>query len=108
MKWYQFFFSYDRRIRLAEQAPALPLMFCSRQTADIGARPYDVRFIPKSGHCIAPQRMSALCQKQTYAPHQLTSYPAPHPRDVIVICRPELATHFCFFKGNVDPIGSGE
>jgi len=25
----------------------------------------DVRFTPKSGHCIAPQRMSALCQKQT-------------------------------------------
>jgi hypothetical protein len=27
--------------------------------------PTDVRFTPKSGHCIAPQRMSALCQKQT-------------------------------------------
>jgi len=52
--------------------------------------------------------MSALCQKQTHAPQQLTSYPAPHPRDVVVIYRAELATHFCFFKGNVDPIGSSE
>jgi len=25
----------------------------------------NVRFTPKSGHCIAPQRMSALCQKET-------------------------------------------
>jgi hypothetical protein len=52
--------------------------------------------------------MSAKCQKQTYAPQQLTSYPAQHPRDVVVIDRPELATHFCFFKGNVDPTGSSE
>src|ERR1700745_217925 len=52
--------------------------------------------------------MSAKCQKQTYAPRQLTSYPAPHPRDLVVIYRPELATHFCFFKGNVDPICSSE
>src|SRR6516225_8224330 len=36
------------------------------------------------------------------------SYPAPHPRDVVVICRSELTTHFCFFKGNVDPIGSSK
>ena len=34
--------------------------------ADIGARPRHVRFTPKSGHCIAPQRMSALCQKRTW------------------------------------------
>src|SRR6516162_4713416 len=26
----------------------------------------NVRFTPKSGHCIAPQRMSALCQKRTF------------------------------------------
>jgi len=32
--------------------------------------PCHVRFTPKSGHCITPQRMSALCQKQTYAPQQ--------------------------------------
>src|SRR5215467_11912683 len=41
--------------------------------------------------------MSALCQKRTQAPQQLT-----------VISSPELATHFCFFKGNVDPIRSSE
>ena len=52
--------------------------------------------------------MSALCQKQTHASQQLTSYPAPYPRDVVVICRAELTPHFCFFKGNVDPIGSSE
>src|SRR5215475_9298727 len=38
----------------------------------------------------------------------LYPYPAPHPRDVVVIYRPELAAHFCFFKGDVDPIGSSE
>jgi len=36
------------------------------------------------------------------------SYPSPDPRDVVVIGRPELTTHFCFFKGNVNPIGSRE
>ena len=35
--------------------------------ADIGVRPRHVRFTPKSGHCIAPQRMSAMCQKRTSA-----------------------------------------
>ena len=34
----------------------------SASKADIGACPRDVRFTPKSGHCIAPQRMSAMCQ----------------------------------------------
>jgi len=38
--------------------------------ADIGGRLGNVRFTPKSGHCIAPQRMSALCQKQTYVMQQ--------------------------------------
>src|SRR6516165_5708919 len=38
----------------------------SASKADIGACPRDVRFTPKSGHCIAPQRMSAMCQKQTF------------------------------------------
>ena len=33
--------------------------------------PPDVRFTPKSGHCIAPQRMSALCQKRTHAVQQI-------------------------------------
>ena len=33
------------------------------------------------------------------------SYPAPHPRDVVVVGRSELTPHFCFLKGNVDPIG---
>jgi len=36
------------------------------------------------------------------------SYPALHPRDVVAICRSELVTHFCFFKGNVGQIGSSE
>src|SRR6516225_1254591 len=43
-----------------------------------------------------------------FEPNGAVSYPAPHRRDVVVICRSELATHFCFFKGNVDPIGSSE
>src|SRR5215472_9050217 len=43
------------------------------QKADIGARLDHVRFTPKSGHCIAPQRMSALCQKQTYAVQQIST-----------------------------------
>jgi hypothetical protein len=46
--------------------------------------------------------------KATQAPQQLTSYPAPHARDVVVIGCPELTTHFCFLKGNVDPISSSE
>src|SRR6516165_5426 len=33
--------------------------------ADIAPSPTNVRFTPKSGHCIAPQRMSAMCQKRT-------------------------------------------
>ena len=33
----------------------------------------NVRFTTKSGHCIAPQRMSAMCQKQTHALQQITS-----------------------------------
>jgi hypothetical protein len=37
------------------------------------------------------------------APQQLTSYPAPHPRDVVVIHRSELTTHFCFFKVECGP-----
>jgi hypothetical protein len=28
------------------------------------------RFTPESRHCIAPQRMSAMCQKQTHAVQQ--------------------------------------
>src|SRR5262249_47781785 len=36
----------------------------------ISVRPPDVRFTPKSRHCIAPQRMSALCQKRTHAVQQ--------------------------------------
>ena len=43
--------------------------------------------------------MSALCQKRTHAPQQLTSYPAPHPRDVVVICRPELRRIFASSEG---------
>src|SRR5262249_26414736 len=35
---------------------------------DISECPSDVRFTPKSGHRIAPQRMSALCQEQTFRP----------------------------------------
>src|SRR6516164_11097099 len=34
--------------------------------ADIRGRLGNVRFTPKSGHCIAPQRMSALCHKETF------------------------------------------
>src|SRR5215469_9426731 len=41
---------------------------CFGSKADMAAHFPDVRFTPKSGHCIAPQRMSALCQKQTFAP----------------------------------------
>jgi hypothetical protein len=52
--------------------------------------------------------MPALGHKRTHAPQQLTSYPAPHPRDVVVICRSELTLHFCFFIRDVDPIGSSE
>ena len=33
----------------------------------------NVRFTTKSGHCIAPQRMSAMCQKRTYAVQQTVS-----------------------------------
>src|SRR5262249_42182248 len=58
----------------------------------------DVGFTPKSRHSlITAISVSAVCQKRTYAVQQLTLYPAPHPHDVVVIYRPELATHFCFF-----------
>ena len=36
------------------------------------------------------------------------SHPAPHPRDVVVISRAELAAHLGFLEGDVDPIDSGE
>jgi hypothetical protein len=61
--------------------------------ADIGTQSRDVRFVPKADICGA-----AIGQ----------SYPAPYPRDVVVICRSKLTPHLCFFKGNVDPIGSSE
>jgi len=41
--------------------------------ADISGCPSNVRFTPKSGHRIAPQRMSAMCQKQTLSHTRLMS-----------------------------------
>ena len=37
-----------------------------RAALPLSERRPNVRFTPKSGHCIARQRMSALCQKQTF------------------------------------------
>jgi len=73
---------------------ALPLK------ADIAERRRHVCFVPKADSCTAAIDVISRAA--------LMSYPAPHPRDVVVIYRAELATHFCFFKGNVDPIGSSE
>src|SRR5262249_55356476 len=47
------------------------------------------------------RELSALCQKQTHPPQQLIVRSSAVPRDEVVIYRPKLATHFCFFKGNV-------
>jgi hypothetical protein len=41
--------------------------------ADVHLSSANVRFTPNSGHCIAPQRMSALCQKRTHALQQKQS-----------------------------------
>src|SRR6516164_5532938 len=62
--------------------------------ADIANSERHIRFVPKADSCTA-----AI---------DVISYPAPYPRDVVVIHRSELTTHFCFFKGNVDPISSSE
>src|SRR5215472_4608840 len=58
--------------------------------ADIGTQSRNVRFVPKADSCTA----------------QLTVKSSHTSRGSCQISPPKLVAHFCFFKGNVDPIGS--
>jgi hypothetical protein len=49
------------------------IAFIKARTTPIARCQADVRFTRNSAHCIAPQRMSALCQKRTYALQQKRS-----------------------------------
>src|SRR6516164_2658765 len=59
--------------------------------ADIGGAGREVCFVPKADSCTA----------------QLTVKSSHTSRGSRQISPPKLVAHFCFFKGNVDPIGSG-
>ena len=60
--------------------------------ADIGTQSRNVRFVPKADSCTA----------------QLTVKSSHTSRGSCQISPPKLVAHFCFFKGNVDPIRGNE
>ena len=49
-----------------------------------------------------------LCAKRITAQPYRGSHPPPHPLDIIIIRRAELAPHLGFLEGDVDPVGGGE
>jgi hypothetical protein len=74
------------RTRSEDNGPALP------RTTDAIAIYQEVRVGPEASQA----RLFAL------------SHPAPHPHDIIVISRAELAAHLGFLEGDVDPTNSSE